>query len=389
MSGTAPAGVPERSPATVRAARRRDRRLAKLYWCLWRPRPGKYARAVAGITICRMIAAVMASLAITLCGFLGTVLGNMSYPRWPTTENLGDGWAISVAAAPAVVQLGRWVPAIVLFSVILISIPRPNIWIFRLTILGGLALGYYQRYLPPFPQPAAIGDIVRRVTSAGSWAQSHLALLTSRMQVAQQQASWVVLVYTGISLAIALIAYILYRSAYVLTVRTSSFFPRRPRSHDRSGFHVTSPSRRLVAALVTAGLLSADLWILQNIHSSLPAARYGAFFEYNHIAVIDWALAAFGAALIIGAALIAWVPRFRGDRWLWIAFLVVITVNAVSTHVYLLYPPAWIPSPQGFWMIVIIYFIVTAFCFNLVAALLDWPIYIPRFARRPARPIIL
>jgi hypothetical protein len=389
MSGTASAGVPERNPATVRAARRRDRRLAKLYWCLWRPRPGEYARAVAGITICRVTAAVMASLAITLYVFLGIVLGNMSYPRWSTTKNIGDGWAISVAAVPAVVQLSRWVPAIVLFSVILISIPRANIWIFRLTILGGVALGFYQWYLPPFPQPAAIGDIVRRVTSAGGWAQSHLALLTSRMQVAQQQGSWVVPVYIGISLAIVLFAFILYRSAYLLTARTGSSFPRRPRSHNGSGSYPTSLSRRLMAVLVTVALLSADLWILQNIHSSLPEARYGAFFEDNHIAAIDWALAALGAALIIGAALITWVLRPRGYRWIWIAFLVAMTVYAVSTHVYLLHLPAWIPpAPQGFWMIVIIYFIVTVFCFDLVAALLDWPIYIPAFARRTNEPML-
>ena len=141
-----------------------------------------------------------------------------------------------------------------------------------------------------------------------------------------------------------------------------------------------------MAVPVTAGLLSADLWILQNIHSSLPAARYGAtFFEYNHVAAIDWALAA-----SFGAALITCVPRPRGDRWLWIAFLVAITVYAVSIHVYLLHLPAWVPpAPQGFWMIVITYFIVTAFCFDLVAALLDWPIYIPLFARRTNRPIML
>jgi hypothetical protein len=331
----------------------------------------------------------MASLAITLYVFLGIVLGNMSYPRWSTTKNIDDGWAISVAAVPAVVQLSRWVPAIVLFGVILISIPRANIWIFRLTILGSVALGFYQRYLPPFPQPAAIGDIVRRVTSAGDWAQSHLALLTGRMQVAQQRGSWVVPVYIGISLAIVLIAFILYRSAYVLTVRTGSSFPRRPRSHNGSGSYLTSLSRRLMAVLVTVALLSADLWILQNIHSSLPEARYGAFFEDNHIAAIDWALAALGAALITCAALITWVLRPRGYRWIWIAFLVAMTVYAVSTHVYLLHLPAWIPpAPQGFWMIVIIYFIVTVFCFDLVAALLDWPIYIPAFAKSTNEPML-
>jgi len=381
MSGTVTAGVSERGPAAVRVARRRNRRLAKLYWHLWRPRPGTYVWAVARIVICRVIAAVMASAAIILYGFLGTVLGNMSYPRWPTTINVEKGWAISVATVPAVVQLSSWVPAIALFSVILICIPRARIWIFRFTILASIALGFYQRHLPAFPQPAAIEDITRRVEPAASWAQSHLVSLIGSLQAvlappAKQQIGWVVPVYAIVSLMIVLIAHIFYRNAYILTLRTGNFFPRRPRSHNRSAFYAISPSRRLMAVLVTAGLLSVDLWILQNLHSSLPAMHYVTSFGYSQLSAIDWAVAAFGAALIICS------PRPRGHQRLWIVFLAGITVYAASTHAYLLHLPAWIPpAPQGFWTIVIAYFIATGFCFDLVSILLDWPIYIPPFAR--------
>jgi hypothetical protein len=391
MSATAPAGVSGQSQATVRAARRRGRRLAKLYWHLWRPRPRAYARAVARIAICRVTAAVMAGLAITLCGFVGTVLGNMSYPRWPTTRNLDDGWAVSVAVVPVVVQLSNWVPAIALFAVILTSIPRARIWIFRFTVLGGLALGFYQRHLPAFPQPAAVDAITRRVALAASWAQRHLIVLIGNMQAlqaqsAKQPADWVPLVYIGAALIIILIAHGFYRDAYNLTLRTGSFFPRRPRSHGRSPFYVMSLSRRLAAALVTAGLLSVDLWILQNIRASLPAVHYGvASFGYNQIAGIVWVIVALAAALMVCT------PRPRGYLRLWIALLLGVTAYAASTHVHLLHLPAWIPpAPQGFWTIVIAYFIVTGFCFDLVGVLLDWPVYIPPFARietLPSMPI--
>ena len=386
MSETAPAGVLQRSPASVRAARRRGRRLARLYWHLWRPRSAAYARAVAGIVICRVIAAVMAGAAIILFVFLGAVLGNMSYPRWPTTRNIEDGWAISVAVVPVVVQLSNWVPAIALFAVILISIPRARIWIFRLTIPASLALGFFQRLLPAFPQPAAVDDITRRLDAAASWAQGHLVVLIGNMQAQQAQhtgspVDWVAPVYAGAALLILLTAYSLYRKAYNLTLRTGKFFPRRPRTHNRSPFYVISRSRRLAAALVTAGVLSADLWILQNIHAALPAVHYGvASFGYNQITAIDW------AALALGAALITCTPSPRGYLRLWVALLLGVTAYAASTHVHVLHLPTWIPpAPHSFWTIAIAYFIVTGFCFDLVSVLLDWPIYI-RPSARIARP---
>jgi len=365
-------------------------RLAKLHWHLWRPGPVTYVRAVSSIVICRVIAAVMAGVAITLYGFLGTVLGNMSYPRWPATRNIENGWAINVATVPAVVQLSSWVPAIVLFSVILVCIPRARIWIFRFAILASIALGFYQRHMPAFPQSAAIQDIARRVEQAASWAQSHLVSVMGSLQAvlappAKQQIGWVAPVYASVSLMVVLIAYIFYRSSYILTLRTGNFLPRRPRSHNRSAFYVMSLSRRIMAALVTAGLLLVDLWILQNLHSSLPAMHHGVtLFRYHQIAAIDWVIVAFGAALIICT------PRPRGYQWIWMAFLAGITVYAASTHVYLSHLPAYIPpAPQGFWTIVIAWFIATVFCFELVSVLLDWPIYIPPFARSANSPATL
>jgi hypothetical protein len=395
MSGIASAGVGGRSIATARQVRRRGKKFAELYWRLLRPRPAEYAKAAAGIAICRLVAAVMASLAITLCGFLGVVVGNMNDPHWPTRKNLVDGWAIGVAAVPAVVQLSRLIPAIVLFSAILISIPRAHIWFFRISLLGAMALGYCQRYLPTFPQLAATADATRKIALSASWTQRHLAALVGDMQVlqaqqtqhenAKQQVTWVLPVYVAASLIIFLLAYAFYRAAYVLTLRRGSLFPRRARIHSSSGFYVTALSRRIMAMLVTAGLLLIDLWLLQDIHSSLPAAHYGAAFSgYNHIAAVGCALAAFGAALMVC------IPGPRGYRRLWVMLLVAVTAYPVTTHVYLLHLPAWIPpAPRGFWMIVITYLLVTGFCFDLVAALLEWPFYIPLFARRATRPTTL
>lgn len=395
MSGIAPAGARGRSIATARQVRRQGKRFAELYWRLRRPRPAEYAKAAAGIAVCRLVAAVMTSLAITLSGFLGAVVGNMNDPQWPTRKNLMDGWAIGVATVPAVVQLSRLIPAIILFSVILISIPRAHIWFFWIGLLGAVTLGYCQRYLPPFPQLAATADATRRIALSASWTQRHLAALVGNMQMlqaqqiqhesAQQQVTWVLLVYAGASLIILLLAYAFCRGAYVLTLRRGSLFPRRPRTYSSSGFYVTALSRRIMAMLVTAGLLLIDLWLLQYIHSSLPAAHYGAAFSgYNHFAAAGCALAAFGAALIVC------IPRPRGYQRLWVMLLAAVTAYAVSTHIYLLHLPAWIPpAPRGFWVIVITYLLVTGFCFDLVAALLEWPFYIPLFARRATRPTML
>jgi hypothetical protein len=379
MPGVAQVGVRDESPAAFRARRRLRKSLARLYWRLERPRPRVYARAVAGVMVGRVIAAIAASLAITLCAFLGIVAGNMSYPRWPTVKSIDDGRAISVAAAPAALQLSRWAPVFIVFGVILICIPHAHLWIFRLTMLGAVAFGYYQRHLPPFPRSAVAVDITRRAAVLARWIQLHLASLESRIK--PQPA--VLTVATVATLIIAGIAYILYRKAYSLTVQNMSLVPRRLRSQHRSAFSSISLTRRLLAVPVVAGLLSADLWIVQNIRSALPNARYQAFLStHNQISVTDWALAVLAAAFIVCGS-----PP-RGYRRLLIALLIFIAAAALSAYVYLVQLPAWTPNtPDSFWLLVIAYFAVTGFGFELVTELLDWPLCNPYFVGR-SKPFV-
>ncbi len=378
MSGAAQVGVRDESPAAFRARRRLRKSLARLYWRLERPRPRYYARAVADVIVCRVIAAIEASLAITFYAFLGIVAGNMSYPRWPAVKSVDDGRAISLAAAPAALQLSRWVPVFMVFGLILISIPRAHLWIFRLTMLGAVAFGYYQRHLPSFPRSAVAMDITRRAAVLARWIQLHLVSLASRVLPHHPR---VLIVATFAALIIAGIAYILYHAAYTLTVRTMSFVPRGPTSHGRSAFGSINLTRRLLAVPVAAGLLSADLWIVQNIRSALPNARYQAFLStHSQISVTDWVLAVLAAALVICAS-----PP-RGYRRILIALLIVITASALSAYVYLVRLPVWMPNTaDSFWLLTITYLIVTGFGFELITELLDWPLCIPFFARRSER----
>ena len=374
MSGAAQVGVRDEGPVVIRARRRLRKSVARLYWRLERPRPRHYARAVAGVIVCRVIAAIEASLAITLYAFLGIVAGNVSYPLWPAMKSIDDGRAISLAAGPAALQLSRWVPVFMVFGVILICIPRAHLWIFRFTMLGAVAFGYYQRHLPPFPRSAVAVDITRRAAVLARWIQLHLASLASPVLAHTA----VLIVATFAALIIADIAYFLYRRAYILTVRTMSFVPRRPRSHDRSAFSRVSLTRRLLAVPVVAALLSADLWIVQNIRSVLPNARYQAFLStHNQISVTGWAVAVLAVAFVVCTS-----PP-RGYRRLLVALLIFITVAALSAYVYLVRLPTWTPNtPDSFWLLVIAYFAMTGFGFELVTDMLDWPLCSPFFARR-------
>ena len=330
--------------------------------------------AVADVMVDRVIAAIATSLAITLYAFLGIVAGNLAYPRWPTVKSINDGRVISVAAAPAALQLSRWAPVFIVFSVILISIPYAHIWIFRLTMIGAIAFGYYERHLPPFPRSAVVVDITRRAAVLARWIQLHLASVESGIK--PQPA--VLIVATVAALIIAGIAYILYPEAYVLTVRTMSLVPRQSRRHSRSVFSRVSLTRRLLAVPVAAGLLSAALWLVQDIRSALPNARYQAFLStHNQFSVTDWALVVLAAALVICTS-----PP-RGYRRLLIALLIFSTAAELSAYVYLVRLPTWTPNtPESFWLFVITYFAVTGFGFELVTDLLDWPLRIPYFARR-------
>ncbi len=147
---------------------RRRKSPAKLYWRLERPGPRKYARAVAHVIIYRAVAVAAASIAITLYAFLGVVAGNVSYPRWPAVRSI-DGQTISLAEAHATAELNHWMPVFIVIGLILVSIPRAHLWIFRITMLSGVALGYYQRRLPPFPRSAVASGLSRsRARSASA-----------------------------------------------------------------------------------------------------------------------------------------------------------------------------------------------------------------------------
>jgi hypothetical protein len=361
--------------AAIRSLLRRRKSPVKLYWRLERPGPSKYVRAMIGVILCRAAAAVAAILAIALFAFLGVVAGNMSYPRWPTIKSLENGQAISLAATPAAAELSRWVPVFTVFGLILVSIPRAHLWIFRLTMLSGVVLGYYQRRLPPFPQSTATTEITRRAALLTNWMQLHLASLVSRIKLHIP----VPLVVAVVSLIVAVVmAYILYRSAYIVTVRTMSFVPRHQRSHNHSAFCNTSLARRLIAVPVAAGLLSLNLWILQHIRSLLTKAHYGVFlFGYSPISVIDLIL------LTLAVAVMICTPRPRGYRRLLVAIIVATTVYALSAHVHPLLLPTWtLTSANSFWILIVSFLFVTGFGFDLLTALLDWPIYVAFFARR-------
>ncbi len=359
---------------------RRRRSSPRLYWRLRRPRPRIYARAAAKLIIYRIVAAAAASLAITLNALLGAIAGNINFPRWSSLISIHGQtinsaishaktdlthWArtihsqtINSAISHAITDVTRWVPAFMVLGLILVSIPRAHQWIFNITMFGGLALGYYQRHLPPLPQSTVAADITKRSAALAIQIPQHLPV-SSSLTIAVLPLAAVVIV-TGI----------LERSAYILTVRTTSFIPRRPISHYRSTFRAVSVTRRLAAAAITAGLLAVDIWIVRNIRTSLSGAHYGTFLlKHSQFPVTDWVLAAVIVALILCT------PRPNGIKWLLVTILSAITAYAFLPDVNLLRIPSLMSaSPNSLWALIIAYLFVTGFGFDLIIALLDWPI---------------
>src|SRR5215472_1370026 len=370
MSWPAPSVIGQENAAALRAMLRRRKPEAKLYWILERPRPRFYARAVTRVIVYRVIAVVAASLGVALCAFLGGFVGRLGYPRWPAVRSV-DARMITLAIADALPGLGRLIPAFIGIGLILISIPRAHLWLFRIAMLTGVALGYYQRYLPAFPWSAGAADVTRK-PSAELTKLSHF--LAERAGV-QFSFGWGIVV---LALAAA-VASILYRRAYVLTVRTMSFIPRRPKVHNRSAFTSVSITRRLAAVPLTAGLLAACLWIVQNIRASLPDARYGIVL-FGQSA--DWATGWIIATVVIAFAICA--PGPRGHRLPLILLLSAITAYSFWPEIHLIRMPAWIPAATGnsVWGLAAVYLLVTGFGIELVAGLLDWHADIPLYARR-------
>jgi hypothetical protein len=356
MSWAAPASEAQANTVVIGAMLRRRKSLEKLYWRFNRPRPVVYARAAAKLAIYRLAAAVVAIVAITLFAFLGIVAGNVGHLRWPPLKYI-HGLRIRVAETHAVVEAPRWVPVFIVLGLILVGIPRVHRWIFRLTMLGAGALGFYQRRFPSLPRWAAVADIAKR----SAWIASRVLLPGSPSSAFS----------TVRPLAIALVAaYFLYRIAYRCTWRTTDFIPRRPVSHYYSAFNGVSVVRRAAAVPVAALVLSAALWLAESIRARLPGVHYLTPISwYSHPQVGAWVLAAVIIALIICT------PHPQGLQWLLILLMFGITAYAFAPRVYLLRVPPALPTaaPDAFWALIIAYLLVAGFGFSLVSILLDWP----------------
>lgn len=356
MSWAASASESRGNPALIAALLRRHGSTHALYWRYKRPRARVYAGALSRVVIYRLVAAVEATFAITLLAFAGAVAGIIGYPRWPALKSI-HGEMISGATVSAAAELSHWVPAFLLLGLIIVIIPRPHRWLFRITMLSGGAVGYFQQRIPSFPHSAVASDISARAASLT--ARIPLPKLTTSVSIAMAP-----------PVIAALIGYILYQNSYTLTLRTISFIPIHPVKHYRSTFRAVSVTRRLIAALVTAGLLAVNIWLVENMRLSLPHTHYGTFLlGTSHPSLMAWLIAVVIFALAICA------PRPQGYQWLLIFFMVAMTVYAFLPYQMLPPMPVDIPAvPDSFWVLAVVYLLVTGLAFDLAGALLDWPI---------------
>jgi hypothetical protein len=351
--------------AVIRSMLRRRKSPAKLYWRLERPASRKYVRAVVDVLVCRTVAAAEICVAAILCAFIGAVASNAGYLRRADVRTLSAvDRGIGTAEAHAIAELTRWVPALMVLSLILVCIPRPHLWIFRLTFVLAVGFGYYYHHLPPFPRSTVATDVMARAESLSS--------LVLRQHSISPAAGYISLA------SAAIIAHILYRRSYTLTARTTHFIPRRPRSHNHSVFHSVSVNRRLAAVAVTSGLLLIDLWVARTARGLLIGVGYWLFpYGQGKTSLTDWFLVAFAVAAVIC------MPKPRGDRNLLIATLITTTFYALASPFHLPRMPRLIlNTPGGFWLLIIIYIVSTGLGFEAVTALLEWPVYVSPVTKR-------
>ena len=229
-------------------------------------------------------------------------------------------------------------------------------------MLAGGAVGYFQQRIPPFPHSAVANDITLRAAST----IGRIPLPTSTASIS------VSIIPAAIA---ALIGYLLYQISYNFTLRTTDFIPSRPVKHYRSAFRAVSMTRRLIAALVAAALLAIDFCLAENIRLSLPHTHYDTFLLMNsHLSSMEWLIAVFVFALAICA------PRPQGYQSLLIVFIIAITVYSFLPYQILPPMPVGVPAiPDSFWVLAVVYLLVTGLSFDLVGLLLDWP-YLMRFS---------
>lgn len=351
MPGNASAAGARLDPTLVDAMLRRRKNTAVLYWHFARPRGRVFALAAARFGVYRLGAAVMMLISLVLASFLGATAGAIGYPRWPTVQDV-NGSLITSASGQASLFACRYVLVTAVFSVALVVIPRPHRWIFRISLLISIALGYFLVILPAFPWPSPSNGFA-----------SHVASGTTSF-FSQASNEW------GLPLlAIALVGYLSYRRAFLLAARTTEFIPRRPKNHQRSSFVAVGLGRRLLAAIVTAALLALDFWLIESARTLLPQLRHFATPGWSvRLSLAGWLLAAAAAGLA------SCVSRPNGYRWLFVTLLTAVLIAGFWPRITFPLPTGFPATHYGFWVLVVIYIPVTGLAFDLVSALLDWPV---------------
>jgi hypothetical protein len=370
MSLVAATSEGEDVPSTVNALLRRRKSADKLYWLINRPGIRFYTIAACRAIARRVVAAIAAAVAMTLWAFIGVVDSNIGYPRWTCTCGLSAPTATTElatalkkikaitiwrATAHAAAELSGWLPAFIVLGALLVCIPYPRRWFFRLTMLSSVVIGYYLREAPAFPR-SAIGDIISG--KAGS--------VATRINLSHASGS-IIVALLPLAL-VAIVAYRMSRFAYVWTARTTRLTPRPPPRHSYSSFTVVNPGRRLSAVPVAGALLSVSLWLAENIRAQLArTTSESLFLAHSPPSVAAWVVLCGAVALTIC------IPRPQGLQGLLILFMVAITAYAFTPRLDIVGVPPWPPGPPGgFWLVVILYFLVVGLGFDLVAFVLDW-----------------
>lgn len=360
MSKAAPAAGSGGDPELIEAALRGRRSTAVLYWRFQRPPARSYAIAVALLVVYRIVAAGFWVIALAFFTFDGLVAGEIGDPPWPALADAGAG-TVETATLRSAGLLSQWAPAVVLLGAVLTIIPRPRGWIAWSTMLSGIGLGYYQRYLPAVPRSAAADSISRWTDPSAGWVARQIPHWTNYLPSLRSSALVPLAVF-------AVAGFACFRFGSNMSGRSTANLPRRPAYKYYSPFIAVSAPRRLAAAAVTAVLLTADLWLLADIHAVVPGANYAA----SHPGYLRCSLV-LTVFTIIGAALFACTPRPQGYHWLLVILLVALAVCAYWPWRLVTTPIGSPAISHDFWVLSAAYLLVTGSGFSLVAGLVDWP----------------
>jgi hypothetical protein len=349
----------EDDPALIDAVLHGRKSTAAIYWRFQRPPPRAYAVAVALLVAYRLAAAVFLVIALAFFTLGGLVAGEIDIRNWTQLADVGKA-SVEGDTLYAAGLLSHWAPAVVLLGAVLAIIPRPRGWIAWSTMLGGIGLGYYQRRLPAVPRSATAGLISDWTSPSAGQVTRHLAQWTNYFPGVRFSALLPLAVF-------AVAGFACCQFAGNLSKRSTANLPRRPAWKYHSPFIAVSVARRLAAAAVTAVLLTADLWLLADIHAATPGSASAAGHpDYLRFSLVLTVLA------IIGAALCACTPRPSGYRWLLVVVLFALLVCAYWPWRLVITPIGSPAISPDFWVLTATYLLVTGTGFSLVSGLLDW-----------------